>query len=857
LTNVELSEGWQLASSTPGACFGPSELDGMEWIAAPVPGTAAAALREAGLWRAGEAFDFDARDWWFRTRFEAEPAGEGEEVGLALDGIATVSEVYLNGDRVLAGDSMFASHRVEVSSQLRSGASGGNELAICCRALAPLLRGPRRPRARWRTRLVSDGNLRFYRTMLLGRAPGFAPGPACVGPWKPIRLERHRGVVLDELIVRSRLVRDEGRLTVRGRLRRLAAAARLSVSASVSVSVELSGPNGTHRAELSVEEADGVRFVGELTVPDVARWWPHTHGAPALHEVGLVVRLGEEELGFHAGRVGFRDLHTSGELDADGIQLRINGVPVFARGAVWTPLDLALPGSRGPALDEVLGTVVDAGMNMLRVPGIGCYESPEFYDRCDERGILVWQDFMFANLDYPEQDAGFMRTVGQEARQVLAALGSRASLAVLCGGSEVAQQVAMMGLDPKLAETPLYQELLPSLIAEAEAQAAYVPSAPWGGDLPFRPDRGVANYYGVGAYLRPLEDARRSEVKFAAESLAFSNVPDEESLEAIDAPGGLVVHHPSWKAGVPRDAGAGWDFEDVRDHYLRVLFDVDPVVLRSTEHDRYLDLSRQLTGEVMAEVLGEWRRAASPCGGALVLWLTDLMPGAGWGLLASDHRPKVAYHHVRRALAPVAVWSTDEGLGGIVAHIANDRPQSLRATLRVSLYRDLEVPVEEVREEVVVEPHGMRADNVEELLGRFVDVSWSYRFGAPAQDLVVLSLQHTDETRPLSHSFRFPAGRPPRVETAAQLGVCASLAGLDEDSATVTVQARRLAYGVRIRVPGFVASDDAFAVEPGHSRVVELRRAGGRPGHESPSSGGYLTALNLAGRVSVETEAAQ
>src|SRR5207248_8354521 len=114
----------------------------------------------------------------------------------------------------------------------------------------------------------------------------------------------------------------------------------------------------------------------------------------------------------------------------------------------------------------------------------------------------------------------------------------------------------------------------------------------------------------------------------------------------------IVVHHPRWKAGVPRDAGAGWDFEDVRDHYLRLLFDLDPPALRSVDHERYLELSRAVSGEVMAEVFGEWRRGRSPCGGALVLWLSDLAPGAGWGLLDHGGDPKVAYHYLRRALAP-------------------------------------------------------------------------------------------------------------------------------------------------------------------------------------------------------------
>ncbi len=840
----ELSTGWELASTGPDACTGPSGLDALEWLPAQVPGTAAAALRAAGLWRPGDERDFDSEDWWLRTRFEAEPAADGEEAALVLDGIATVAEVYLNGERVLESDSMFAAHRVDVGGRLR----GENELAIRCRALAPLLRVSRRPRARWRTRLVSEGNLRFFRTMLLGRAPGFAPGPAAVGPWKPIRLERRRLLAVDELELRPRLERARGRLIVRALLRGLP-----NQSAVERAAVEVAGRS----AQLELEPAAaGVRASGELVVPDIEPWWPHTHGTPALHRARLLVRVGADEVAVDAGPIGFRSLDTAGELEPDGIQLRVNDVPVFARGAVWTPLDLAMPCSPEREVRRVLESVAAAGMNMLRVPGIGCYEGEAFYDACDEMGILVWQDFMFANLDYPEQDEAFMATVEREGRQVLAALGRRPSLAVLCGGSEVAQQVAMLGLDPELACGPLYRELLPSLVAEAGVDAPYVPSTPWGGDLPFRPDRGVANYYGVGAYLRPLEDARRSDVRFAAECLAFANVPDDEALEAIEAPGGVVVHHPRWKAGVPRDAGAGWDFEDVRDHYLRLLFELDPVALRHIDHERYLELSRTVTGEVMGEVFGEWRRRASACGGGLVLWLTDLMPGAGWGVL--DHRglPKVAYHHLRRLLAPVAVWSTDEGLGGVVAHVANDRPAALEAILRISLYRDLEVQVAEAKRELRVGPHDGSEHDVEGLLGRFVDVSWAYRFGPPAQDLIVLSLERVKDERTelLSQSFRLPAGRPTGRESAATLGLAGTLRAAGDRQACVTVSTRRFAYGVRVRVPGFVAEDDAFSIEPGHGRELRLYPVG----DAATPSGGHLTALNLAGRVALEpTEAAE
>ncbi|HEY2316817.1 MAG TPA: hypothetical protein VGH67_00840 [Solirubrobacteraceae bacterium] len=823
----ELNEGWELARTDPGRLMAPRGLDGLGWVTARVPGTVAGAV--AGL---SSTAEIDGADWWFRLAFAAEPAAAGERVALVLGGLATVAEVYLNGEQVLASQSMFAAHELDVGGRLR----GANELAICFRALGPRLRERRRPRARWRTRLVSEGNLRFYRTMLLGRAPGFAAGPAVTGPWRPVTLERRTGPVLGGVRLRARRAGDDGILDCAGRL---VAAPDRPLPHRLQVTVSGAGGAGTAvAAELPVES--GV-VRGQVTVGGAAPWWPHTHGRPVLYDVE--VGAGEEPL--HRARIGFRELSRDGDLEADGLALSVNGRPVFARGALWTPLDLRAPHADEVRLRPVLERVAAAGMNMLRIPGTAAYESPAFYDLCDELGILVWQDFMFASLDYPESDGPFMQTVEAEARAVLEALGGRPCLAVLCGGSEVAQQVAMLGLDPGLAEGPLYGELLPRLVGEAEVAAPYLPSAPWGGELPFRPDRGVANYYGVGAYLRPLEDARRSEVRFAAECLAFANVPDEAALEALDAPGGLALHHPAWKAGVPRDTGAGWDFDDVRDHYFARLLGLDPGAVRGVDFERYLELSRAVSGEVMAEVMGEWRRTGSPCHGGLVLSLADLAPGAGWGIL--DHRglPKVAYHHLRRALAPVAVWLTDEGLGGIDAHVANDRGEPLAARLRIALYRDDRL-VDEAVTPIDLGPGTTLTRNVETVLGRFVDASWAYRFGPPAQDLVAASLEACGGPEGdvlLSQAFRFPAGRPLQPRSAQELGLSAAIE-TQAGGARVRVAAERFAYGVRLSVSGHVPADDAFGVEPGRSRVVGLAAVG-----DSVAETGSLTALNLAGRV--------
>ena len=165
---MRLSDGWEVAAAPAGSAATAAELadTALTWLPAEVPGTAAAAVVNGGGDR-----DFDAEDWWFRCSFAVDPEHTDEPMALELDGIATVSEVYLNGALILESSSMWREHRVDVTGTLRA----DNELVIACRALAPLLAKRRRPAARWRTRVVNHGNLRWFRTMVFGRSPGFAP----------------------------------------------------------------------------------------------------------------------------------------------------------------------------------------------------------------------------------------------------------------------------------------------------------------------------------------------------------------------------------------------------------------------------------------------------------------------------------------------------------------------------------------------------------------------------------------------------------------------------------------------------------------------------------------------------------
>jgi beta-mannosidase len=415
---------------------------------------------------------------------------------------------------------------------------------------------------------------------------------------------------------------------------------------------------------------------------------------------------------------------------------------------------------------------------------------------------------MFANMDYPD-DPAFVSAVELEIDHQLGRLAARPSLAVICGNSEGEQQAAMWGASRELWTPRLFHEVLAGAVRVRCPDVPYVPSSATGGAYPHAANTGPTSYYGVGAYLRPLDDARRSEVRFASECLAFANIPADPALPR--------VHDARWKARSPRDLGAGWDFDDVRDHYVQRVFGVDPVALRWTDHDRYLALGRVATGEVMAQTFGEWRRARSLCRGGLIWFLRDLVPGAGWGVIDASGAPKPCWYLLRRALAPIALAITDEGTNGLAIHAVNDRPARLSARLELALWRAGEIAVGRGELAIEVPAHGALEVAAAQLFEGFLDLSHSHRFGRPVADVVHVSLIAEDSS--IAEAFWFPG----TWNAVRELDVGLTATGTP---AALEIRSRRFAQAVAIDAPGYVASDNYFHLAPGQARTIALVGSG-------------------------------
>lgn len=854
---------WQAVATDAGTVVSPADLASLAllWQSVTVPVTIATLLGAAA-----ESSCYEQKDWWFRAEVEITPEVNVDRLCMEFGGLATLADIWLNGEKIAESSNMFLPVTLPPALMQPVLQPGKNVWHICFRSLERAL-GQKRPRPRWKTKLVEQQNLRWYRTSLLGRMPALPPMLPVVGPWRPVHLVEMPVLSLQNLQLQVGYHNGDGTIS-------LCYAVKAMNVGVTAVQVFFAIEGRRYELPLVAGEETG-HFAGEITlsVGRVDPWWPHTHGEPRCYAASLVIASADEQQEIVLAPIGFKTVEF--DRTAGRTAFRVNGVEVFCRGACWTPADVIGFRADDARLRHVLTLARDGGLNMLRIGGTMVYEDDRFYRLCSELGIVVWQDFMFANMDYPVNDAAFANAVEHEARVQLQRLAMHACVGVYCGGSEVQQQAAMVGMPASDWSNTFFDNTLPQLIGEHHAGVPYFPSSPCEGVLPFQPGEGIVHYYGVGAYRRPLSDATLAQVKFASECLGFSNVPDSAMIESMFKGKQPTAHHPVWKTGVPRDAGSGYDFEDVRDFYLQNVFGEDPVALRAVDSDRYFALSRAVSAEVMANVFSQWRSATSTCRGGLIWFFQDLWAGAGWGIVDSLGQPKAAYFGVRRAAKNVVILLQDRGLDGLFVEIINETAQACHFQVIVHGFNAVDHTTFSITRDVSLQPREQTRYSLEQWLGYFADLTHSYKFGPVQHAWVRARLQDVATGRVVSEDFyqpgrRFlPVQKNPVVATALlkladdertrtplheKFGMVAH-GGLnllvEQQSDTVfhlRIRSSVFMQWVKLDFAGFTVDNNYFHVAPeGETCVVLTAKILAKPAIPK----GYLEAVNLAEAIAI------
>lgn len=742
-------------------------------IPAQVPGTAAgavlAAVEDSAVPQDAESTGellrhLDDFDWWWITTVDcAEFAGVAEDDGgrqlrLRLRGIATVSEVFWDGQRV--GHSVSGLDDVVVDLPVTATT---HELALVCRApgLVPV---PKKPRPRWRSTLVGDSSLRWRRTPLIGRIPWAGTYPV-VGPWGEAALEPVPKHGLEVVRTHTAVEWGHRQTSAHPGDGDVHGTVHVWVRAQEPVTVRLNCADAAVQHSLMPGDHHLV-----LEVSQPALWWPATHGDPVLHT--LTVSAAFPAAGAAAFRtvyqaeVGFR--HLRADTADGGFALVVNGCRIFARGAVWTPPDSVNLWTEAERVERGVLAMRMAGANVLRISGTHAWETDAFYQACDRYGVLVWQDAMLATLDPPSED-GWVELITRELKTWLPRLGAHPSVAVISGGNEVLQQPVLYGRNLSDAPIPVIEKVLPELCDELIPHCVHVASSPSGGNPPTRPDTGISHWFGVGAYRRPLTDTRVSGVRFAAEALAFGVPPAPSEITA--AFGSPTADHnddarAAWSGSTARDPGATWDFEQTTAHYARRWLepgceadtgaagaeaathggpassggDFRPGVWAHLSRSEQLAAERTAAGHAVEHTMTDLRRGASGCDGVVVLASRDFCAGAGWGLLDHTGRPKATWYAMRRACADTAVRLVDEGLSGLHIHVFHDPLWPLTGMMYVKTFtrHNAAGPSGQVR--VEVDGGAEAVWNVEQILGGFLDLDHAWGFGQRQWEAVSVEL---------------------------------------------------------------------------------------------------------------------
>lgn len=666
-----------------------SEAGGSERWPGRVPGCVHADLVRAGVLPDGWYRDNEKhwhwvweRDWVYRGEFSASAElADSRRVLLCFEGLDTLCSVVLNGVEVLRSANMHRRYEADVGGTL---CVGENMLEVRFASPKGLMaqRSAVRPLPAWNQYHRDFAGKNHIRKMSCAFGWDWGLMAPTAGIWRPAYVLGFAGRI-EHVRVRQVHAGGAGGGPGEGGRVRVEVAPHVWLAegaGTLSCSLELDG----QVVAREVCEAGG-RVV--LEVPEARLWWPNGAGEQVLYALRVHLRdAAGRTLDRRERRIGLRTCELVREADGYGesFGFRVNGVDLFMKGANWIPCNV-LPSEVGSGTyQSLLRSAAEANMNMIRVWGGGIYEDERFYDLCDELGLLVWQDFMFACGTYPT-DAEFLAEVRAEAVDAVRRLHHRACLALWCGNNEL-EQGLVRGESWTDSSMPwgeyrrLFDELLPEVVGAEDGVTAYwpcSPHSPQGDRHDFNNERcGDAHAWGVWFGGQSIESQRQWRFRFMSE-FGFQSFPEPATVESFTAPEDRTLSN--WVMDYHQRSDGG------NQKIFRTLLEWFALPSRFTEMLWLTQLTQGLCIEVAAE---HARQIQGRMDGLLYWQLNDLWPGATWSSIDVYGRWKALHWMARRFFAPVAVSLVeDHGTGRVSVHVSNHRPGAFRGSVEVRVLR--------------------------------------------------------------------------------------------------------------------------------------------------------------------------
>jgi beta-mannosidase len=657
---ADLSDGWVLRLAEPDAPAVPATVRAALPIPATVPGTVHTDLLAAGLIpdpyldRNELTLDWIGRVAWVYER-DLPAAGDGPaDAVLAFEGLDTVATVSVDGTVLARTENMH--RRYEVPVRLRAG--GTSRLAVRFDSAWEFGEAERERIGALPNQYPAPFN--FLRKMACNFGWDWGPTLVTAGIWRPVTLIRATGPRISE--VRPRVTVEAGRGV---------AAFDVTLAAPAEDAVELSAAVGEATAHLTVP-AGAITATVEISVDNPDVWWPRGLGPQPLYDA--TVRLPGDEW---QARIGFRTVRLDTEEDPEGtpFTLIVNGLPVPVRGANWIPDDCFPSRVTPDRLHTRIDQAVDAGINLLRIWGGGVYESREFYTACDERGVLVWQDFLFACAAYPEDDR-LAAEVDAEARDNVARLMPHPSLVLWNGNNENIwgwfDWDWQAGIGDRTWGLGYYLDLLPRAVRETDLTRPYWPGSPYSGSMERHPndeDHGPVHVWDVWntADYTVYRDYRP---RFVAE-FGWQAPPTWSTMTGALHDDPLTPTSPGMLHHQKATDGNGKLERGLAPHF--------PVPTDLTDWHFATQLNQ---ARAIGLGIRHYRSLRPRCSGTIVWQLNDCWPVTSWAAVDGQGRKKPMWYALRAAHAERLLTIEPRG-DGLALVAVNDTPATWRGPVTV------------------------------------------------------------------------------------------------------------------------------------------------------------------------------
>lgn len=639
----------------------------------------------------------DKQDWEYKSTISVSKEWLQEDrVELVFEGLDTYAEVYVNGEKVLQADNMFRIWKVDVKSYLKA---GENQLLVYFHS--PINHDIDKPDHLGYNFPADndhseDGGVGEKKLSVFARkAPyhyGWDWGPRFVtsGIWKDVYLEVWSDARLTDFYIQQQSVSSEKA--------EINAILEIEATKEMEVEIMISDQHGldVNKACKLVKGSQVLEIPILIESPQL--WWSNGLGNPYLYRFQANVQLNERVQDISVVKTGLRSIRLVREDDQHGqsFYFELNGVPVFAKGANHIPNDSFQTKTTRAEYEHEIATAAASNMNMLRVWGGGIYEDDMFYELCDEYGILVWQDFMFACSMYPG-DPDFMNSVKHEAIDNVRRLRNYACIALWCGNNEMDaawseyEEDAGWGWKQRYnasqreeiwkAYDDIFHHLLPSIVEEYDSYADYWPSSPMR-ELSYDQnqhatfetvEKGDIHYWDVWHGLKPIETYKEKVGRFMSE-YGFQSFPEKKTVltyakeEELALESDVMLHH--------QKNGAG---NRLIKNYMEMYYK------EPKDFSAFLHLSHILQADAIKSAVEAHRLNMPYCMGTLYWQMNDCWPVASWSSMDYYGRWK-ALQYVIKDRFKETVLIVDQKEDSLSVYAVSDQLDDKKALLTLHLY---------------------------------------------------------------------------------------------------------------------------------------------------------------------------